>query len=127
MKTFRKFLEQDAEINQIENNPIFKIKSNMSSEINDLLQWIQQNSSQNYEDIKNKMLNFRTNISYLSAEMFKSIPNFKIRAAYKEQYKILINKLNEFENLTGDLKKSLQQLTNILNSFLIFIQSKISV
>jgi len=127
LKTFRKFLEQDAEINQIENNPIFKIKSNMSSEINDLLQWIQQNSSQNYEDIKNKMLNFRTNISYLSTEMFKSIPNFKIRAAYKEQYKILINKLNEFENLTGDLKKSLQQLTNILNSFLIFIQSKISV
>ena len=127
MQTFKQFLEQDAEINQIENNPIFKIKTNMSNEINDLLQWIQQNPDPNSEETKNKVLSFRNNMSHFYNEMFRSISNVKVRAAYKEQYKILSDKLNEFENPPGDLKKSLESLQAILNSFFTFIQSKISV
>ncbi len=126
MKTFKKFLEQDTEFNQIENSPIFKVKSNISNEINKILQWIQQNSNTNTDEIKNKILNFRNNISHLNDGIFRSISNFKVRAAYKDQYSILINKLDEFENPSGDLKKLLETLTNMLNEFHIFIQSKIS-
>jgi len=128
LKTFKTFLEEeDNAIQNIESNPTYKLKNNFSEEINSIMQWIQQNPEAKYEEIKNRMLNFRNNIASLNIDLLKNISNYAVEVAYKKIYDKLIRKLNEFENPPSDVKAILDEVFNILNSFHAFIQSKIAV
>jgi DNA repair exonuclease SbcCD ATPase subunit len=128
MIRFRDFYEQEDSIEDIESDPVFKIKEKFSNTINSALEWIPE-ADQNFDiqEIKNKVSNLSSELEDINAELEKNIDNKSTLSRYQSIYQRVIENMDQFEDPPADIKALLNNLNKYLQDLYVFVQSAIRV
>ncbi len=126
MKTFINFYES-----MISTSNLFKLKNNIGKEINIARDDIENNMKETeYETVKDNMLRLKKTINDYHKDITNEISNNKkLLGDYIDVKKDVDNALEAFRDPPSNVSqtKLLQNASNSLDKFHIFIQSKLSV